>query len=303
MGTKPILVCMVWRGGDRFARCLRSIENGSNYFSRIIISITGPRDGVDMELALKAHEANPNLEVICTDTELPTMQHQDFWIDYLLETGARDDEWVCWLAYDDELRITGLRSVTNTDETWNLESGTAYFGPWAMRGDGPDGLWQGDPDEPTESWTSFPLDGPTRLPVARWVADQLQQPTYMQMSGSLNQFRAFIDLKDAFPRKHGPMRIEMAIASSPGTTTVAEFAEPITYIYGRADSDRASYGRAARREDLHLLARLARYGTHHPGSLPTIVSSVTRTGLRSALSGVGWASLPSEDWRARGVTR
>lgn len=302
MSTKPILVCMVWRGGDRFARCLRSIEKGSKYFSRVIISVTGPHDGLDMQLARKAHEANSNLEVICTGTELPTMQHQAFWVDYLVETGARENDWVFWLAYDDELRVQGLQAVTNHDCTWYLADGTAYFGPWAMRGDDADGLWDGDPDEPTEVWTSFPMSGDRRISVTRWICDQLDQPTYMQMSGSVNQLKAFIDLKDSRPHKRGPMRIEMAIAASPGTTSVEEFSEPVTFIYGRADSDRASYGKAARREDLHLLARLARYGTRHPASVPRIVASVTTVGLRSILSGVGVGSLPAEEWRVRGTS-
>lgn len=301
MGTKPILVCMVWRGGDRFARCLRSIEGASDYFSRVVISITGEHDGPDMQMASEARESVPNIEVICTGAELPTMQHQSFWIDYLVETDARADDWVCWLAYDDELRIKGIQAVTDEGGSWNLTAGTAYFGPWAMRGDGPHKLWNGQPDEPTESWTSFPTDGPTRLPVARWIAEQLRQPTYMQMSGSLNPLASFIDLKESHPRKRGPMRIEMAIASAPGTLTVEEFPEPITFIYGRADSDRASYGKAARREDIHLVLRLLRYGAHNPSSLPALASSTAGAGVRSALSSLGWASLPSEEWRSRGI--
>ena len=292
---------MVWRGGDRFARCLRSIESASSYFSRVIISITGAHDGPDMELARRSQVAHPSFEVICTGVELPTMQHQAFWIDYLLETGARTEDWVCWLAYDDELRVQGLQAVTDQDGAWHLQRGTAYFGPWAMRGDGPEELWDGDPDEPTESWTSFPTDSQSRLPVARWIAEQLHQPTYMQMSGSLNPLSSFIDLKDSHPRKHGPMRIEMAVASAPETLAVEEFPEPITVIYGRADSDRASYGREARREDIHLVARLMRYGAHHPSSLISLVSSTVSAGVRSALSSLGLATLPSEEWRVRGT--
>lgn len=301
MGTKPILVCMVWRGGDRFARCLRSIEDASNFFSRVIISVTGDEDGLDMRLARRAQEHRPDFEVICTGVELPTMEHQAFWVDYLVESGAQTDTWVCWLAYDDELRIQGLRAVTDEAGTWRLRKGTAYFGPWAMRGDEPDKLWDGEPGEVAESWTSFPADGPHRLSVARWIAEQLQQPTYMQMSGSVNPLASFIDLKESHPRKHGPMRIEMAVASAPGTLAVEEFPEPITFIYGRADSDRASYGSAARREDVHLVARLMRYGARHPASLPVLFASTLKAGFRSALSHVGLSTLPGEEWRSRGI--
>jgi hypothetical protein len=131
---------MVWRGGARFARCLRSIEQASGYFSRVVISVTGDERGSDMELACQAQERNPELEVICTGTELPTMQHQAFWVDYLIGSGAHPDDWVCWLSYDDQLFLPGIEGITSETGDWPLTAGTAYFGPWAMRGEDPDAL-------------------------------------------------------------------------------------------------------------------------------------------------------------------
>ena len=299
--AKPILVCMVWRGGERFARCLASIRDSHEYFSRIIISVTGPADGPDMQVAQAAHEDDPQIEVICTGRELPTMQHQAFWIEYLLATGAKESDWIYWLAYDDEVRPRGIKSIVDSSGTWPLEPGTAYFGPWAMRHEQPDALWNGDANEPLESWTSFPAEGPTRLPVAQWIADQLRQPTYMQMSGSVNPLRSFIDLKDSKPQKTGPMRIEMAIASAPGVTAVQEFAEPISIIYGRSNSDRASYGRAARREDAHLAAWLLRYSVTHPSAALPLTRAIARSAATAGLSAIGRAQLPHEEWRVRGT--
>jgi hypothetical protein len=299
--TQPILVCMVWRGGARFARCLESIQASPSYFSRIVLSITGPIDGPDMELARQASDGNPDIEVICTERELPTMQHQAFWIEHLLATGAKESDWIYWLAYDDEVRPRGIRAITDNNGEWPLKPGTAYFGPWAMRHEKPDALWRGDPSEGLESWTSFPTTGPTRLPVARWIADQLQQPTYMQMSGSVNQLRSFIDLKDKRPRKSGPMRIEMAIASAPGVTEVEEFAEPVSIIYGRSNSDRASYGSAARREDAHLATWLLRYSATHPTALAPLATALARTAITTGLSAIGRSQLPAEEWRVRGT--
>jgi len=299
MSTKPILVCMVWRGGDRFARCLRSIEEAAGFFSRVVISVTGDANGSDMQLARATQSRCPSVEVICTGTELPTMQHQAFWVDYLVESGARADDWVCWLSYDDELFVRGINAITSESGDWPLTGGTAYFGPWAMRGEGPDSLWAGDPAEPLEVWTSFPIQGPTRMPVSRWISEQLRQPTYMQMSGSVNPFQSFLDLRWKRPRKQGPMRIEMATASVTGVTMVEEFREPISVIYTRSDSDRASYGRSARREDRHLALWLLRYALRHPRSAPRVIDSMTRTGLRGLAEAVGKAEPPSEDWRVR----
>ena len=288
--VKPILVCMVWRGGARFERCLKSIQQARHHFSRVIISVTGAIDGADMHLAHLAQEQDSSVEVICTGIELPTMQHQAFWVTYLETTQARPDEWIYWLAYDDEVRLTGLNAITG-DGSWPLVTGTAYFGPWALRHESPDLLWDGDPTADLESWTSFPQQGPTELPVETWITNQLSQPTYMQMSGSVNPLQAFISLKNERPRKRGPMRIEMAIAAQPCTRMVAEFSEPISIIYGRADSDRASYGRAARWEDLHLLGLLTKRSFASKSERSHYLSFFSRN-----LTSLGQAS---EEWRVR----
>lgn len=92
----------------------------------------------------------------------------------------------------------------------------------------------------------------------------------------------------------------MAIASAPPTTHVEEFPEPITIIYGRPNSDRASYGRAARKEDVHLAGWLAQYVRRHPREwtgLAGIAGGVVTT-YASAL--VHRAGLPAEEWRVRG---
>ena len=298
--TAPILVCMVWRGGERFARCLKSVQQSRDHFSRIIISITGPIDGPDVQLANAARSKDARIEVICTERELPTMEHQAFWIEYLLSTGAKESDWIYWLAYDDEVRPRGIQAITDSSGAWPLTPGTAYFGPWAMRHEQPDALWSGDPSEPLESWTSFPAQGPTQLPVAEWIADQLRQPTYMQMSGSVNPLRSFIDLKDSRPRKVGPMRIEMAVASAPSITMVEEFREPVSIIYGRSNSDRASYGRAARREDAHLAAWLLRYSASHPSAALPLTRAMAHSAAIAGLSAIGRSELPVEEWRVRG---
>jgi len=293
MSSQPILVCMSWRGGERFARALRSIEAARHHFSRGVISVTGPIDGPDMALARDAATRDHTLEVICTGVELPTMRHQALWITYLQTTQASPKDWIYWLAYDDEVRVSGIDAITTNNE-WPLHPGTAYFGPWAMRHESPEALWHGDPHAPLESWTSFPIAGPTQLPVAEWIAQQLVQPTYMQMSGSVNQLSSFIGLRDSFPRKTGPMRIEMAIAAQPQLSTVAEFAEPISIIYGRSNSDRANYGSAARREDLHLLSILGRRGLRNPREIATYLSASAHT--------VNPRKSPtSEEWRVRGL--
>ncbi len=93
------------------------------------------------------------------------MDHQRFWISYLERTGARPHDWIYWLAYDDQVRLRGIERLVDEHGNWPLEKGTAYFGPWAMRHEQADQLFDGPWDEPLESWTSFPVPGPT---ACRW---------------------------------------------------------------------------------------------------------------------------------------
>ncbi len=266
----------------------------------VAVFASGDAHGSDMELARAAQSRCPRLEVLCTGTEWPTMQHQAFWVDYLESTGTRPADWIYWLSYDDELHVTGIANIVDERGNWPLTPGTAYFGPWAMRGEEAGGLWSGDPNEALPAWTSFPADGPTRLPVHTWIADQLRQPTYMQMSGSVNPFRSFLDLRKGHPRKRGPMRIELAAAASRGIHNVAEFSEPVSIIYGRADSDRASYGSAARTEDVHLAVWLLRYGAWNPKALLPVAASLAQVTLRTGQETVGRTEALTEEWRVRG---
>jgi hypothetical protein len=297
MTTQPILVMMSYRGGVRLQRCLESIAQSRHHFARVILSITSSTDSDDMRQAESFREAHPDVEVICTGVELPTMQHQEFWITYLENTGVKSDSWIYWLAYDDEVRNSGICELIDDTGNWPLSHGTAYFGPWAMRHEQADRLWDGDRSSSLESWTSFASVGPLRLPVLRWIDDQLRQPTYMQMSGSVCSFESFRRVRDGLPRKRGPMRIEMAVAATPCNSHVEEFPTPVSIIYGRPNSDRASYGAAARGEDRHLLAWMAIYTLRHPRSVGTFL----RLGCHQLSRIAHRSPAPAEEWRVRGT--
>jgi hypothetical protein len=304
---QPILVVLVYRGGARFLRALESIERSEHLFRRVIISVTGANDGEDMRAAqsyvrARTVSGHPSkVEVICSGVELKTMDHQRFWISYLEHTGGDPQDWIYWLAYDDQVRPRGIEQIIDGKGNWPLAQGTAYFGPWAMRHEQAGELWAGPSDEPLESWTSFPIPGPTRLPVAEWIADQLRQPTYMQMTGSVTSFLSHQRLASTHLRKRGPMRIEMETAADIDNLFVAEFAEPVSIVYGRPNSDRASYGRSARIEDLHMAAWLARYSSRHPSSFPTITRGMASvaSAYRRVITKSG--TLPQEKWVVRGT--
>jgi len=100
-----------------------------------------------------------------------------------------------WFAHDDELRPRGISNLIDEAGNWPLKEGTIYLGPWGMRYDPPGELFDGDRNGPLESWTSFPIEGPLRMPVAQWVTDQLIQPTYLNMSGCVTQLASFQQLR------------------------------------------------------------------------------------------------------------
>ena len=302
MTIQPILVMMSYRGGARLQRCLESIAAAEHHFKRIILSITSAEDSDDMRIATEFQQQHPKAEVICTKGELPTMAHQAFWIHYLEQTGAAKSDWIYWLAYDDQVRTRGIDNLVDQHGNWALTPGTAYFGPWAMRHEQADQLWSGDPKADLESWTSFPIEGPLQLSVAQWIGDQLVQPTYMQMTGSIIALESHQRVIKGWPKKKGPMRIEMATAATANNTRVQEFSEPISIIFGRPDSDRANYAKTARREDLHLVAWLAQYGAHHPSSLPALTGATAKVTAACTRILIKRGERPSENWVVRGTT-
>ena len=113
--TKPILVCMSWRGGRRLQRCLDSIATSARYFSRTVISVSAEVTSADLQRARAFAKQHPGVEVLCHGEELPTMQHQAMWVTYLIETGANRSDWVLWLAHDDELRTDGIGRLVDDD--------------------------------------------------------------------------------------------------------------------------------------------------------------------------------------------
>lgn len=301
--TQPILVVLVWRGGLRFQRALDSIRDAEKYFKRIILSITAAPDSEDMQLAEQylrtcALTGRPSrAEIICTQVELPTMQHQKFWINHLLATGANLEDAIFWLAYDDQLRLQGLREVVPNELRWPLKRRHAYFGPWGIRHERPDVLWQPKQGEALEIWTSFQTNGPIRLNPIKWCLEQLRQPTYIQMSGSVASLRSHANLVYTYPRKLGPMRIEMATALAPGIDYVTEFPTALTYIYGRSNSDRSNYAKVAAREDRDLAFRLFLKCARSPKLIPSFLGE----DLRSILSQKIHREVKSEEWRVRSI--
>ena len=297
---QPVLVLPVYRGGLKFQRALDSVRAVEPYFDRIVVSLNSPADSPDLHTVTAYQEQAPSkIEVIHTHDELPWMAHQYFWLDYLERTGQVSTDWVLWFAHDDQLRLTGIRALTDDNHSWPLQDETIYLGPWGMRYDPPGGLYDGPADAPLESWTSFPIDGPLRLPVADWIAQQLVQPTYINMSGCITQLASFQAMR-AFPvAKPGGMRIEMATAAAPNNRFVQELSEPVVITHTSPSTDRTTYAAVARKDDAHMVTWLANYLTRHPSAIPATSRAATTLLTRAITNRMGRTQPVAEDWRYR----
>ena len=122
------------------------------------------------------------------------------------------------------------------------------------------------------------------------------------MSGSLIPFGNYLELTHGTPKKTGPMRIEMATAAGTGTKFVQELPQPISVVYGRSNSDRASYGNAARKEDLHLVPWLLRYAKANTTQWANVISLVAQQALALVKRQATKTPAPQEEWRVRGTT-
>jgi hypothetical protein len=300
--VQPILVLPVYRGGPRFARALGSLARSEQYFARIIVSLNGPRTSDDMTAITDYIEKHSSkVEIVCTGEEIPWMPHQYFWMSHLERTGTRPTDWIYWFAHDDEIRPAGIAAIIDEHGNWPLEQGTIYLGPWGMRHERGDVLFDGPRDVDIESWTSFPPDGPLRLPVADWIAGQLIQPTYINMSGCITTLSSFQALRQFRVQKPGGMRIEMAAAAAPSNRWVVELPEPVVITYGRPNSDRTQYAKVARQDDRHIITWLLNYMARHPAAIIPLTRAFAHVafGYLKVLTGRG--RLPEEDWRRRSI--
>ena len=302
--VQPVLVLPVYRGGAKFARALASIRPCEHLFRRIVVSLNSSEGSEDRATVAEFLAQGPSrIEVIQTGAELPWMQHQYFWLTHLEQSGETGDDWVMWFAHDDQLRPRGIANLVDSDGNWPIEPHVTYLGPWGMRYDPLGGMYDGPIDALLESWTSFPLEGPLRLPVAEWIAQQLELPTYINMSGCVTQLASFQALRKFPYAKPGGMRIEMATAAAPNNRFVQEMKEPIVITYTSKGSDRTTYAKVARKDDLHMAAWFANYLIHHPGGIRSAGRAAYSLSNQRIQQAFGKASPVKEDWRYRATTQ
>ena len=297
---QPVLVLPVYRGGAKFARALASVRASETHFRRIIVSLNSPAGSADEETIATYRAQGPTkIEVIQTGSELPWMEHQYFWLGHLEVTGESATDWVYWFAHDDQIRPHGIERLVDANSNWPLEQGTCYLGPWGMRYDPVGRMYDGPADAPLESWTSFPIAGPLRLPVAEWIAQQLEQPTYINMSGCITTLSSFQSMRRFPLPKPGGMRIEMATAAAPSNHFVQELPTPVVITFTSKQSDRTKYAKDARKDDRHMVVWLLNYIAHHPRAIAPTARATAKVSRDYVNVLLKRGTLAQEDWRFR----
>ena len=292
--TQPLLLIPVYRGGDRFLRCLRSLEQHLAYFDRTVLSINACTGSEDEKAARAFAARHSGIEVIVTGLEMTSFEHTRFWVAALEGMGVAGSQPIFWLAHDDELNGPGLACVGTP---WQLDAETTYLGPWIVRHESVESLWHAPEGHTDEVWTCFRRASPQR--TIDWVRDQLDHPTYISFSGCVFPLAGMVALLHSRPRKASGMRIEMSMAAAPGMLRVAEFPVPLTVVYGRADSDRATIDRRlAQRDELHLLYWVARYSVSTSGARAPFAAIVAAAAGRR-IDGLRGRPGPGEEWLVR----
>jgi hypothetical protein len=297
---RPVLVIPVFHGGERFERCLRSLVCAPTYFAAVVLSINGQPDSPDLQVA-RAFQRDAGLPVAVFNTtvEMNSMDHIRFWATELGRRNLPPTTHLMWLGHDDELDPEGLAAACPAGQ-WPLRPDTMILGPWKLRHEAVDTLYAAPENEQLETWTCFPDQAATPQASIDWVCDQLLHPTYLNLTGGVFPFNSLLNIAGFRIRKTAGMRMEMTLATAPGSRFITELTEPAVIVYGRADSDRATIPTAhARSDDRHLLIWLARYAARTPRTRARFASTLARLiALRTQVA-LGRATLPAEDWVVR----
>ena len=298
--ARPLLVVPVYRGGPRFERCLTSLFHAHEFFSGLLLSINGPTDSLDLTAAQKFQELSDfPVEILNTGVELTSMNHIRYWATHLRKNKVSLDQHVMWLGHDDELDPVGL-AQSCPGGVWPLRNNTMILGPWKLRHESVDTLYEIPLDEKLETWTCFPDS--TQLPMKsmNWACDQLAHPTYINLTGGVFPFRSLLSIIDFTPRKVSAMRMEMTLATALGSSYITELPEAITIVYGRADSDRATTPRKdALSDDRNLLLWLSKFAAVTPGSRKRFAQTMLHIAMLRGKIVLGRAQSPGEEWVVR----
>ena len=300
MDLRPILVVPVYKGGERFTRCLASIEKAEQYFSAVLLSINSDPGSADLIQARDFQDRSGiHVQVINTTFELNSMSHCRFWSKYLQDCKIPESKHLMWLGHDDELDTKGLADICHAGD-WSLSPDTMYLGPWKLRHEPAQGLYVIPDDENLETWTCFPKQERKPLGAMKWACDQLFHPTYLNLTGGVFPLSSMLEIVRFRVKKISGMRLEMTLATAPGSLWITEFREPITIVCGRSDSDRATIPRAeAISDDRRLLIWLIRFAFVNPSARFQLTKTLVGMGVLRIKVLLGLTQLPGEDWVVR----
>lgn len=274
--------------------------HAKDFFSGLLLSINGSPDSPDL-IAARQFQATVDfpITILNTGVELSSMDHIRYWGSFLRDIKTPVDQHVMWLGHDDELNPVGLAKSCRNG-FWTLSEDTMILGPWKLRHESTDSLYQVPVNEVLETWTCFPDSPPIYMKSMDWACDQLVHPTYINLTGGVFPLRSLLEVIDFKPRKVAAMRMEMTLATAVGSKFITELPEAITIVYGRADSDRAMISRKdALSDDRNLFLWLGKFAAMTPGSRKRFAKTMLLLVILKVKIVFGRAQPPTEDWVVR----
>jgi len=100
----PALIIPVFNGGNDFKRCLASLKNGIDFFSKIFISINGSSPSKDEATIIESEILRASPIILKTNVDLPPVHHI-IWITRHIKSEISKNQRVFLLCHDDELNF------------------------------------------------------------------------------------------------------------------------------------------------------------------------------------------------------
>lgn len=119
----PTLIVPVFHGGNDFKRCLASLKNSINSFSKVFISINGADPSEDEATIMQSDIHQASLTILKTNANLQPVHHI-IWITRNIKSQISGKQRVFLLCHDDELNFQyyekwlSLLSTQNENIAW-----------------------------------------------------------------------------------------------------------------------------------------------------------------------------------------
>jgi hypothetical protein len=243
-GSRFVLFVPVYRGGNMFQRCLRSLERSQHLFDLIVISLNGDEVAEDLASVASSNLEECRVKVLTTRRLLPPARHLA-WATRAIKPYLQLTDHVLLLAHDDELDAHGLDHWVRTRSSdWHLR---AWIGDYLYIDDR-------DPDVAPLGLQAIPDSTPLPLRLSGWLAVNATDPRQYvdtNMSGISVPFSTLLRTSRFITttRMTNGSRFEYILVSSRSNVAIDRRSPPVGIIHLHPDQAGRSVPPAKREMD------------------------------------------------------